>query len=75
MIAFTIFQDFKKIKAEKQVHHLFILGFGYGKKTDLDIGKNPEHIVPPPTTYNLNTFVDTNKLHKKGFTPRNSREV
>jgi hypothetical protein len=31
--------------------------------------------VPPPTTYNLNTFVDTNQLHKKGFTPRNSREV
>lgn len=46
---------------------------GRGKKTDLDYGKNPEHVVPSPDAYKINSFVDTNKLHNKGFTPRNSR--
>lgn len=50
-------------------------GFGIGKKTDLEFDKNPLHVVPPPNTYNLPTFIETNKLHEKGFTPRFSREV
>ena len=31
-------------------------GFGYGKKTDLDYGKNPLNVVPSPDTYNLKDF-------------------
>lgn len=52
-----------------------IVGFGYGKKTDLYFGKHPHNETPPSNSYNIPTFVDTNKLHHKGFTPRNSREV
>lgn len=48
---------------------------GKGKKTDLDYGKNPQQVVPSPDTYKIPTFVDTNTLHKKGFTPLYSREV
>ena len=51
------------------------VGFGYGKKTDLEFDKNPQHVVPPSNTYNLKSFVETNKHHQKGFTPRYSREV
>jgi hypothetical protein len=32
-------------------------------------------VVPPPNVYNLPTFIETNSLHAKGFTPRFSREV
>jgi len=32
-------------------------GFGYGKKTDLEVGKNRHNITPPPDTYNLSTFI------------------
>lgn len=42
--AVTIFITFRasnKIKAEKQVLFFIFSGFGYGKKIDLDIGKNP----------------------------------
>ena len=46
-----------------------------GKKTDLEFDKNPLHVVPPPNSYNLPTFIETNQLHGKGFTPRFSREV
>ena len=56
------------------VFFAIILGFGYGKKTDLDIGKNRHNVVPPPDTYNLNSFVEINKMHQKGFTPRQGRE-
>ena len=34
---------------------------GYGKKTDLDVGKHPHNETPPPDTYNLKSFVETNK--------------
>lgn len=50
-------------------------GMGKGKKTDLDVGKHPHQVTPPPDTYNIASFVETNKAHNKGFTPRNSREV
>ena len=46
---------------------------GKGKKTDLDYGKNPEHVVPSPDTYKIASMAETNKAHGKGFTPRNSR--
>lgn len=59
----------------KQVNNLLNIGFGIGKKTDLEFDKNPLHVVPPPNTYNLSTFVETNVSKKKGFTPRYSREV
>ena len=49
--------------------------FGYGRKTDLDIGKNRHNVIPASTTYDLRSFVETNKAHKKGFTPRYSRDV
>lgn len=48
--------------------------FGYGKKTDLDVGKNRHNIIPSPDTYNLNTFIQTNKLHNKGFSPGKGRD-
>ena len=51
------------------------LAFGYGKKTDLEVGKNPHQVTPPPNTYNIPTFVDINKKKEKGFTPLKSREV
>jgi len=51
------------------------VAFGYGKKTDLDFDKNPLHVVPPPNTYEIASFVETNKLHEKGFTPLFSRDV
>ena len=54
-------------------NHAITSGFGYGKQNDLEFDKNPLHITPSPDTYNLSTFVDTNKLHQKGFTPRFSR--
>jgi hypothetical protein len=50
-------------------------GIGFGKKTDLDVGKDPHNVAPSPDTYNLPTFVETNKLHEKGFSPLYSREV
>jgi hypothetical protein len=53
----------------------FIVAFGYGKKTDLNAGKNPEHVVPSPDAYNISSFVDINVKSKKGFTPRYSRDV
>ncbi len=65
MITFIIFQTLKQ--KEELVNKILISGFGYGKKTDLDVGKHPHNINPSPDTYNLNTFVDTNKLHKSGF--------
>jgi len=46
---------------------------GYGKKTDLDVGKDPHNIAPSPDTYNLKSFVETNEAHSKGFTPLVSR--
>lgn len=46
---------------------------GIGKKIDLEYGKNLGHVVPSPDTYKIPTFVDINKAHNKGFTPRNSR--
>ena len=49
--------------------------FGIGKKTDLDVGKNPHQVTPPPNSYSIPTFADVNKKHGKGFTPRFSREV
>lgn len=49
-------------------------GFGYGKKTDLDYGKNPSHVVPSPDTYNLRSFEDENKIHNKGFFPGYGRD-
>jgi len=50
-------------------------GFGYGKKTDLDVGKDPHNIAPSPDTYDLASFVKTNQDHHVGFTPLFSREV
>ena len=50
-------------------------GIGYGKKTDLDVGRHPHNIVPSPDTYNIASFVKTNKDHQVGFTPLYSREV
>ena len=65
----------KQNRNEKQVPRSFKLGFGYGKKTNLDFNKNPEHYVPPSNTYNIQSFVEINKHKQKGFTPRYSREV
>jgi len=31
-------------------------------------------VTPSPDAYNIHSFVETNKAHNKGFTPRNSRE-
>lgn len=39
------------------------------------MGKDPHNIVPSPDTYNLSSFVEENKAHKKGFSPLYSREV
>jgi hypothetical protein len=50
-------------------------GMGMGKKTDLDHGKHPHQETPSPDAYNIQSFVEVNKIHQKGFTPRNSREV
>lgn len=50
-------------------------GLGRGKKTDLDYGKHPHQVTPSPDTYKIDSFVETNKAHNKGFTPRYSREV
>ena len=46
----------------------------HGKKTDLDVGKDRHNIAPPPDTYNLNTFIQTNQLHGKGFSPGKGRD-
>lgn len=46
---------------------------GKGKKTDLEYGKNIEDTLPSPDTYNLSSFIDTNKTHNKGFTIKSSR--
>jgi hypothetical protein len=48
-------------------------GMGKGKKTDLDYGKHPHQEAPSPDVYQIASFVDINKAHNKGFTPRNSR--
>ncbi len=48
--------------------------FGYGKKTDLDVGKHRHNITPPPTTYNLQSFIQINKMHNKGFSPGKGRD-
>jgi len=48
-------------------------GIGYDKKTNLGIGKHPHNIVPSPDTYNLSSFVEQNKAHKKGFSALYSR--
>ena len=48
-------------------------GMGKGKKTDLDYGKHPHQQSPSPDIYKIATFVESNKAHNKGFTPRNSR--
>jgi len=48
--------------------------FGYGKKTDLDVGKNRHNVTPPPDTYNLNTFIQINQMHGKGFSPGKGRD-
>lgn len=32
-------------------------GFGYGKKIDLDFGKDKSHIVPPPGNYSPPDFI------------------
>ncbi len=48
-------------------------GFGYGKKTDLEYGQHPFNVIPPATSYNINSFVDINKKKQKGFTPQYSR--
>ena len=60
---------------EKLVYKWIISAFGYGKKTDLDVGKHPHNVVPSSDTYNIKSFVETNKNKQKGFTPRYSREV
>ena len=49
------------------------IGFGYGKKTDLDIGKDRHNVAPSPDCYNLNTFIQTNKMHNKGPSPGKGR--
>ena len=48
--------------------------FGYGKKTDLDVGKDRHNVTPSPDTYNLHNFVETNKMREKGFSPGKGRE-
>lgn len=50
-------------------------GIGKGKKTDLDFGKHPHQETPSPDAYSIQSFVELNKIHNKGFTPRCSREV
>lgn len=35
-------------------------GIGYGKKTDLDVGKHPHNETPSPDKYNLSSFVEIN---------------
>lgn len=47
---------------------LIILGFGFGKKTDLDVGKHPHNKSPSPDHYKIDAFVDTNKGHNIGWT-------
>lgn len=49
-------------------------GFGYGKKTDLEVGKDRHNIAPPPDTYELASFIQINKMHAKGFSPGKGRE-
>lgn len=49
-------------------------GFGIGKKTDLDVGKDPHNISPPPNTYNVPTFAQENAAHKSGFNIAIGRE-
>ena len=73
MILFTTSQILNL--PEKQVQFIFNIGFGYGKKTDLEFDKNPLQVVPPSNTYNIDSFIDVNKKKNKGFTPRYSREV
>ena len=72
-IATTKKMESNKIKIEWQVIITIILAFGYGKQNDLEFDKNPHQYAPPPDTYNLPTFVETNQKHQKGFTPRQSR--
>ena len=66
-------------RKQNEIHVIFTiynnLAFGYGKKTDLDVGKNPHQVTPPPDSYSIPTFAETNKKHGKGFTPRYSRDV
>ncbi len=49
-------------------------GFGYGKKTDLDVGKNRHNVTPPPDNYDLAGFIQINKMAGKGFSPGKGRE-
>lgn len=49
-------------------------GFGYGKKTDLEVGKDRHNVTPPPDTYNLATFIEANQMHSKGFSPGKGRD-
>lgn len=51
------------------------IGFGIGKKTDLDVGKDPHNVAPPPNSYDPPTFVQTNELHNTGFNIGIGREV
>lgn len=53
---------------QKNKYSEYNKGLGYGKKTDLDIGKHPHNIVPAPTSYQIDTFVEINKSHEKGVT-------
>ncbi len=60
---------------EPQVSFLFNRGFGIGKKTDFDVGKDPHNIAPPPNTYDIPTFVQENERHKSGFNIAIGREL
>ena len=48
---------------------------GFGKKTDLDIGKHPHNQTPAPDNYYISSFVETNKKQNRGFSPLYSRDV
>ena len=48
--------------------------FGYGKNTDLEHGKHRHNITPSPDNYQIDTFVDTNKSHKRGMSTHIGRE-
>jgi hypothetical protein len=50
-------------------------GFGYGKKTDLDVGKHPHNVTPSPDNYQIDSFVDTDTRHRRGMSTHIGREV
>lgn len=63
-----VFYDVPDTKSKRKA------GFGFGKKIDLQFGKDHSLVVPSPGTYNIKSFEEENKIHNKGFFPGYGRD-